>query len=86
MASLTYQKQACAVFGCRRWSRQYPAGWSFLCRDHWKMVPAKLRKLHGRLLRRAKRYDTPDLWKREAMIWRRCVKAATEETLMGMPL
>lgn len=79
-----HPKQTCACFGCKRWSRQHPPDWSFLCRDHWRLVPQKLRRLHIRAKRRAKKHNTRAMWRREAMIWKRCVDAATHETTMGL--
>lgn len=71
-----HPKQTCAAFGCKRWSRKFPPGWSFLCRDHHQSVPKALRRLHSRCLRRARKFDTPAMWKREARVWARCVKEA----------
>lgn len=76
-----YPKQTCAAFGCKRWSRKFPSDWSFLCRDHWMNVPTKLRRLHSRRMRLAKKFDTPDLWAREARVWKRCIVAANYEQI-----
>ena len=81
---MTYPKQTCAVFGCKRWSRKYPPDWEFLCGEHWQSVPKKYRRLHARLTRKVERFDTTELRARQYRVWRRCVKAATEETLMGI--
>lgn len=79
-----HPKQNCAAFGCKRWSRKWPPGWSFLCRDHWAMVPRDLRRLHRRARKREADNDDFALWSRGARIWARCIKIATEESLMGV--
>lgn len=71
-----YPKQTCAAFGCKRWSRQFHPEWSFLCADHWQMVPKTMRRVHSRLFRRAKKFNTPELWARERRVWKRCIQAA----------
>lgn len=77
-------KLFCACFGCKRWSRKFPEGWSFLCRDHWMSLPKKYRLAYGRARRRHLKFGTMATWRSEGRIWRRCVRAATNEALMGL--
>ena len=49
------------------------------------LVPKKYRRVHSRALRRIK--ATPEdklIADRDIRIWQRCVRAATEEAMMGI--
>lgn len=84
MSGAVYPKMTCACFGCKRWSRQFPPNWSFLCRDHYMMVPKQYRRVHKRALRRMKANPSTLNTERESRIWRRCADVATKEALMGI--
>jgi hypothetical protein len=74
---------SCCVPGCprhrglRKGETVLPAEW--LCYDHWMLVPARYRRLHGRLKRRAKnRPDSAMIVNSSANHWERCKRLAIE--------
>lgn len=73
-------KTTCCAFGCRRWTRRFPASWEYLCPDHWAMVPRRLRRLYSRAKRRADRYGGERDVARVRRLWAKC-KAATERNI-----
>ena len=82
---MTHPKQTCAVFGCKRWSRKFPPDWSFLCADHYRSVPPKLRKLHQRRMREARLQTVADLSRRMGDVDRTEGQQAAETYLGKYP-
>jgi hypothetical protein len=74
----------CSAFGCKRWTRKYPDGWSMICGDHRRMVPSKLWRLWLKVKKRADaayeqgRQD-PEArrwYQQSRRIWNKCIDAA----------
>lgn len=76
-------KTYCSAFGCKRWTRKFPAGVEMLCRDHFQALPRRLRKLQRAALRRADKYGTEKDYQRCERIWRKCVDHVNKN--VGMP-
>lgn len=71
---------SCSVLGCRR--TRDPAASPFpeyLCPAHWVMVPRRLRRLRGLIVRRGNALGwPPKLLAQQARTWRSAVRLATE--------
>ena len=62
-------KLTCAVFGCKRWTRQFPAGSEFLCGKHYQSVPKKVRHLRSLSQRRYKKFGQLKDLRRADRLW-----------------
>jgi len=78
MTKAVHPKRFCEVPGCPRWSRRFPG--EHLCGRHWMAVPKAKRRVLARVHRRmrAGRQGLRDV---EYRIWRRCVRAAIENSV-----
>lgn len=67
----------CCVPFCRRTRRNDIGFEEWICDDHWRAVPAPMRRVYSRALRRYRRgvggYGEP-----ESRLWRRLRRAAVE--------
>lgn len=89
-----HPKTHCAIVGCRRWSRRYPPGSTWICADHWRLVSRQTRALLRRLWRRLRdtwpagtQWDDLPGFKQSAYryldrlerrVWARAVRRVTE--------
>jgi hypothetical protein len=68
----------CSVPGCNR-SREVKSELDeWLCGEHWRLVPKKMRRVLSRYIRRARRGD---YHRTNAEAWRRCWLRAKREAI-----
>ena len=74
------ERIACCVPFCRRTTLN-KHGWSeWICGDHWRLIPKPLRRVQGRINRRARR-GLAVAGERGDRIWNRLKRAAIERAL-----
>lgn len=69
-------KVVCSAFGCHRWTRRFGPNAVYLCADHWRTVPVRLRRLQARAERRLKRDGGAKNLARAFRLWGKCVDHA----------
>ena len=66
----------CSVFGCNRYTRKTDSD-EIICQNHWRTVPADLRKRFAKAKAIAKKNPTPKNINRLMRLWRGCVDEAS---------
>ena len=63
-------RHLCEVPFCRRTTGKHPDAKQWICAEHWRLVPKRLKRLHNAALRKK---STAQIW-----TWRECKKTAIE--------